>query len=83
MYQKTIVSLQQISSELIVGLVKVCHSDSYEKLEGYVKDVILEGHSGYQIITQLHDQLITNDNLNDKQKSVVMERLAVSYYLSI
>jgi len=37
-----------------------------------------EGHSAGQIILQLHDCIVTADMLNDRQKSAVCERLAVS-----
>ena len=37
-----------------------------------------EGHSAGQIILQLHDCIVPSDTLNDRQKSAVCERLAVS-----
>ena len=43
------------------------------------KDLMLEGHSAAQIITQLHDVILALDDLPDRQKSHVMERLAVSF----
>ena len=39
---------------------------------------MMEGHSGMQVITQLHDKLVEMETLTDKQKSVIMEKLAVS-----
>lgn len=41
---------------------------------------MFEGHSAAQIITQLHDKIVQLDNLNDQQKSVICEKLAVSYF---
>lgn len=69
-----------IPASVTEGVIKACQSDSYEKLELTVKDLIAEGHSGYQVLTQLHDMLVTADFLTDKQKSVVLERLAVSNF---
>ncbi|CAH1781965.1 unnamed protein product [Owenia fusiformis] len=66
-----------ISDEEIDGVLNTCFSDSYEKLEAVVKDVMLNGHSGAQIINQMHDKLITMDTLSDKQKAAILERLAV------
>lgn len=66
-----------ISDETIDVLIKVCHSNSYEKLEKKVQEVMFEGHSAAQIITQLHDKIVQLDNLNDQQKSVICEKLAV------
>jgi len=58
-------------------LIEACKSDSYEKLEANVKGMIADGHSAAQLITQIHDVLIEMDELKDKQKAAVMERLAV------
>ena len=37
-----------------------------------------DGHSAGQIILQLHDCIVSSDTLNDRQKSSICERLAVS-----
>jgi len=37
-----------------------------------------DGHSAGQIILQLHDHIVPSDTLNDRQKSTICERLAVS-----
>ena len=42
-----------------------------------LQDIILNGDSASQIINQLHDLLLNMDDVTDKQKSVIMERLAV------
>ena len=39
---------------------------------------MLEGHSGVQILTQLHDLMLPLDELDDKQKSAIFEKIAVS-----
>lgn len=41
------------------------------------QDLMNEGHPASQLILQLHDKLVQLDELDDKQKSVVMEKLAV------
>ncbi|XP_013415351.1 replication factor C subunit 4 [Lingula anatina] len=66
-----------IPNDIIDDLLRVCHSDSYEKLEAFVKEIMLEGHSAYQIITQLHELLVVHPELGDKQKSVILEKLAI------
>ena len=66
-----------IPDEVIQDLIKVCHSDSYEKLEAAVKNIMLEGHSATQVINQLHDQIIPNQEIGDRQKSVICERLSM------
>ena len=37
-----------------------------------------EGHSAAQLINQLHDAVLPLDDVTDKQKSAIFERLAVS-----
>lgn len=66
-----------IHDEVIDKLIEVCSTDSYETLEQEVKSAMMEGHSGMQVITQLHDKLVEMETLTDKQKSVIMEKLAV------
>lgn len=43
-----------------------------------MQDLIDEGHAATQFVNQLHDVVVENDNLSDKQKSVITEKLAVS-----
>lgn len=45
-----------------------------------MKDLIDEGHAATQLVNQLHDVVVENGNLSDKQKSVITEKLAVSIY---
>ena len=37
-----------------------------------------EGYSAAQLINQLHDDLVAMETITDKQKSAIMERVAVS-----
>ncbi|KAK3095174.1 hypothetical protein FSP39_011045 [Pinctada imbricata] len=66
-----------IDDGVIDNLIKVCRSNSYEKVEKEVKEVIFAGHSASQIIGQLHDKIVQLEDLGDKQKSVICEKLAV------
>lgn len=43
-----------------------------------LQDLIDEGHAATQLVNQLHDVIVENDNLSDKQKSIITEKLAVS-----
>ena len=40
-----------------------------------------EGHSAGQLITQLHDKFLMVDDLGDKQKAVIFEKIAVRLVL--
>ncbi|XP_054710556.1 replication factor C subunit 4-like [Uloborus diversus] len=66
-----------VPSKWIKGLITVCETDSYEKLEKFVCDITYEGYTTGQVINQLHDEIVFNDKLNDKQKSAIAEKIAV------
>ncbi|XP_041358628.1 replication factor C subunit 4-like isoform X2 [Gigantopelta aegis] len=63
--------------KVIHRVLKVCQSDSYDKLDKTVKMLINDGYSGSQLLLQLHDELISSVDLSDNQKSVVFEKMAV------
>ncbi|EHB10019.1 Replication factor C subunit 4 [Heterocephalus glaber] len=82
----------KISNEGIAYLVKVSEGDlrkaitlqsatqvtsgSFDKLEAVVKNLINEGHAATQLVNQVRDAIVENDNLSDKQKSIMTEKLA-------
>ncbi|XP_074658550.1 replication factor C subunit 4-like [Tubulanus polymorphus] len=66
-----------IPDEVVSDLVTTCESNSYEKLETCVKNLIAEGHSAYTLINQLHDVIVFKNELNDHQKSVICEKIGV------
>ncbi|UYV65259.1 hypothetical protein LAZ67_3003730 [Cordylochernes scorpioides] len=53
-----------------------CQSNSYKALERFIRDLIAEGYSASQLISQLHDHLI-DSSLSDQQKAAVCEKLAI------
>jgi len=67
-----------IPERYIEGLLEVCQLNSYDRLQAHVDDMMCEGFSGHQLISQLHDHTVSNDCLNDRQKSTVCEKLAVA-----
>ena len=46
----------------------------------FFKSLTYEGYTTGQVINQLHDEIVFHDSLNDKQKSAICEKIAVSYY---
>lgn len=66
-----------IPEEIILQLFEVCRSDSYEKLDKTLKEIICEGHSGMQILLQIHQLVMTTEELDDHQKSIVAEKIAI------
>ncbi|XP_033759928.1 replication factor C subunit 4-like isoform X1 [Pecten maximus] len=66
-----------VPDQTLDDLIVVCSSDSYEKLDAGIQGLINDGHSASQVITQMHEKLIEKEDLSDKQKAVVFEKLAV------
>ncbi|CAG5136622.1 unnamed protein product [Candidula unifasciata] len=65
-----------VPDESIDNLIAVCSSDSYEDLDKIVQDVVLEGFAASQILNQLHDKIVVKEDLSDKQKSIICEKMA-------
>lgn len=66
-----------VPESLIDSLFKSCYSDSYERLESSVKEVIAEGYSASQTLSQLHSRLVFMETLTDKQKSIIAEKMGI------
>ena len=65
-----------VPSHIMDRLLTACQSDSYDQLETAVREVVAEGFSANQLLSQLHDRVLTGEFLSDKQKSAVALRLA-------
>ncbi|XP_028016475.1 replication factor C subunit 4 isoform X3 [Eptesicus fuscus] len=70
------ISNEVIPVKTVDGIFAACQSGSFDKLEAVVKDLIDEGHAATQLVNQLHDVVVENDALSDKQKSIITEKLA-------
>jgi len=57
---------------------KVGKSGSFDKVTAFVETIMCEGFSLTQIICQIHDKIVDHSGLSDNQKSVILERLAMS-----
>ncbi|XP_015754298.1 PREDICTED: replication factor C subunit 4-like [Acropora digitifera] len=58
-------------------LFEACGTDSFDKLDSTVKEIIAEGHAAAQVINQVHDRVVEMTELNDHQKSAITEKLAI------
>uniref|UniRef100_A0A8C5G454 Replication factor C subunit 4 n=1 Tax=Gouania willdenowi TaxID=441366 RepID=A0A8C5G454_GOUWI len=65
-----------VPSKMVHDLLQICFKGTFEKLEVAVRDLVDEGFAATQVLSQLHDSIIESD-LNDKQKSVITEKMAV------
>uniref|UniRef100_A0A672Z3Q9 Replication factor C subunit 4 n=1 Tax=Sphaeramia orbicularis TaxID=375764 RepID=A0A672Z3Q9_9TELE len=70
------VRLGRIMMDMIDNLLNICFRGTFEKLEVAVKNVVDEGYAATQILSQLHEAIIEQD-LSDKQKSAITEKMAV------
>ncbi|CAL1289570.1 unnamed protein product, partial [Larinioides sclopetarius] len=66
-----------VPTKWIKELMTVCESDSYEKLEKFACNLGYEGYTTGQVINQLHDEIVFNDSLNNKQKAAICEKIAI------
>uniref|UniRef100_A0A672Z3L2 Replication factor C (activator 1) 4 n=1 Tax=Sphaeramia orbicularis TaxID=375764 RepID=A0A672Z3L2_9TELE len=66
-----------VPPKVIDNLLNICFRGTFEKLEVAVKNVVDEGYAATQILSQLHEAIIEQD-LSDKQKSAITEKMAVS-----
>ncbi|KAM6122377.1 replication factor C subunit 4 [Pterocles gutturalis] len=65
-----------IPQETTDELLLVCQSGSFEKLETLAKNLINEGYAVAQLVNQLHDTVVESEDYSDKQKSIIVEKLA-------
>ena len=68
---------QVVPVDAVEGLLSTCWSDSYIQLENKVQDLLLEGYSISQMLSQLHDVIVVMDTITDVQKSVITEQMGV------
>ncbi|KTF89713.1 hypothetical protein cypCar_00047894, partial [Cyprinus carpio] len=66
-----------VPPKVIEALLQICCRGTFEKLELAVKDMIDQGYAATNVLNQLHDVII-DEKLSDKQKSVITEKMAVS-----
>jgi len=66
-----------VPAQMADKLFEACGTDSYEKLDTTVKEIIAEGHAAAQVINQIHDRIVEMSELNDHQKSAILEKLAI------
>ncbi|KAF1386001.1 hypothetical protein PFLUV_G00113600 [Perca fluviatilis] len=62
--------------KMIDHLLQICFTGTFEKLEVAVRNMVDEGYAATQILSQLHESIIEQD-LSDKQKSAITEKMAV------
>ncbi|CAF1031637.1 unnamed protein product [Brachionus calyciflorus] len=65
-----------LKDDVIEKILDTCSTGSFEKVEQCVQNLIFDGFSCNQIVTQLHDVLIERHDLNDAKKAIIFEKIA-------
>ena len=60
------------------GLMEACKSNSFERVQSFVDELMCEGYSVAQLFSQVHDQVVASETFSDRQKSDICEALAVN-----
>lgn len=58
----------------------ICKSKSLDRMEEYVNDLINEGYTASQFLSQIHDVLLTQSNLDDVSLSRMIPAIALVDY---
>ncbi len=65
-----------LNERVIDKIMDTCLTGSFEKVEACVQELIYDGFSCNQILTQLHDVLIERADLSDAKKALIFEKIA-------
>lgn len=65
-----------LSDKVIDKIMDTCATSSFEKVEACVQELIFDGFSANQVITQLHDALIDRADIKDAKKAIIFEKIA-------
>ncbi|XP_076634796.1 replication factor C subunit 4 [Colletes latitarsis] len=61
-------------------LMEVCKTKDYSKAEAFVDEFMLEAYATSQVIEQLSERMIYSNELSDKQKALIAEKLGECNY---
>lgn len=65
-----------LKPQVINKILDSCAMGSFEKIETCVQDMIYDGYSCVQVISQLHDNLIERADIPDSKKAIIFEKIA-------
>lgn len=65
-----------LKEEVIEKILDTCSTGSFEKVEQCVQDIIYEGYSCIQVVSQLHDHLIERGDIIDAKKAIIFDKIA-------
>jgi len=65
-----------LKDQVIETILDTCNNGSYERVETCVQDLIYDGYSCIQVISQLHDRLLERADISDAKKAIIFEKIA-------
>ncbi|KAL1122765.1 hypothetical protein AAG570_003092 [Ranatra chinensis] len=68
----------RLPSEWVVNALATCASNDYSKMDAYVENLIREGYCAPQLLDQLQEAVISSEELSDKAKAVICERVSIT-----
>lgn len=69
-----------VPNEYLVNFLAVCKLGDYTKLENYVQDIQYEAYSIAQFFDQFNDFVMSNNDLTNKQKYTICDKLGESCF---
>lgn len=61
-------------------MVNMGRTYDYQKMDGFVEELIFEAYSAAQILEQLHDKIVFAPDLTDKQKALICKSISICAY---
>lgn len=58
--------------------IAICKTKSLERMEEYIKDLIDEGYTASQFLSQIHDWLLTQSNISDNNLAKIIPAFALA-----
>ncbi|KAK6131530.1 hypothetical protein DH2020_034737 [Rehmannia glutinosa] len=65
-----------IPEDVVQALVSACKSGNFDTADKEVKNVIAEGYSVSQMLSQLYDVIVESDDISDEQKARICKKIA-------
>lgn len=65
-----------LDDKVLINILDTCAMGKFEKVELCVQNMIYEGYSCVQVISQLHDHLIERADISDSKKALIFEKIA-------
>ena len=69
-----------LPSDYLQKFIEVCREGNFNKLDDYVRDMSYEAYSIGQLLEQLNEYIIFNEELTNKQKSIICDKLGECCY---